>query len=176
MVTALQPETRPLPGHTYTADERLQFARVSSLHLKGQRLAVWKMACAGLCMGLALGALAGIFCVGQLAPLTIATLIGLSGLAGALAAFSCITRKQAVENKNLFMAYALEAAKDMELSIISATAPSQVVVKPSIFPITTMLYTGEPNGPVIDTHEREEVLASARKALLTMDHTKITVH
>jgi hypothetical protein len=136
-------------------------------------------------MGIALGAVIGLVTVEELFALSgglfspaglYAMLLAIGGLTGSAAGFSYAAKKQAAENHKLFLSYAVDAARRADDRPFPDANPSQVVEKPSIFPITTILYTDDSDGLIADTHEREEILASARKALLSMDHTKITVH
>lgn len=66
-------------------------------------------------------------------------------------------------------------SKEPAKAVEQAQAVAKQTEKPEA-PITTVVYEGYADYPQSDTHHRDKVLAQAKQALLSMDHTKAVPH
>ena len=154
-----------------------------------RKLIFWKIALIGLVVGMAAGGLlafagASAHILGALgaAEGTISTMgtyvasMTVLGLAGASYGINRDVFRQIFDKTDLLFKGLLEKSNHKYQALSQAPAQEQVPTVAKEAPVTTFVYDGALEYPKSDTYHRDKVLASAKQALLSMDHTKSIPH
>jgi len=133
------------------------------------RLAFWKVTAIGLCIGTALG----------LGSYMLLQALGITPDAGLHYVISVTAGGLAAAGILLHSRHGRTMSGPDRKIIIQSPVSTQVIDKKEDFiksSIATVVYDGYAFYPSSDTHGREEGLAQARQALLSMDTTKAISH